>query len=157
MKLYAQAHYQLYLLFFPLLALYVNDVQNPEGSTFKISIKTIFFLFICKRLKKLEYLTRWRFVTKIIKKSKKEEEEDKICNSHIFVFGGEKKCLFSRRVEEWEMRTWHHSEVGQECWSPVSFWGWKKRCKIAASHVKTGQKQDGGHGIHTFLQAWSKD
>lgn len=25
------------------------------------------------------------------------------------------------------------------------------------SHVKTGQKQDGGHGIHTFLQAWSKD
>ena len=39
-KLYAQAHYQLYLLFFPLLALYVNDVQNPEGSTFKISIKT---------------------------------------------------------------------------------------------------------------------
>ena len=49
------------------------------------------------------------------------------------MFGGEKKCLFSRRVEEWEMRTWHHSEVGQECWSPVSFWGWKKRCKIAAS------------------------
>ena len=91
-------------------------------------------LFICKRLKKLEHLTRWRFVTKIIKKSKKEEEEeDKICSSHIFVFGGEKKCLFSRRVEEWEMRTWHHSEVGQECWSPVSFWGWKKRCKIAAS------------------------
>ena len=71
-----------------------------------LSSKQFFFLFICKRLKKLEYLTRWRFVTKIIKKSKKEEEEDKICNSHIFVFGGEKKNAFfldASKSEKWEL------------------------------------------------------
>ena len=44
-------------------------------------------------------------MTKIIKKSKKEEEEDKICNSHIFVFGGEKNAFFldASKSEKWEL------------------------------------------------------